>query len=102
MHFCAKCQNMYYIRLSNEDGNKLIRVLLDGKYGVYSSEYGELLTPKYNIIEARELDNKMYFFAKQKIEEALLLINLIIKENGDIIKNQAVDVSLFNQFNCSY
>jgi len=85
-----------------EDGNKLIRVLLDGKYGVYSSEYGELLTPKYNIIEARELDNKMYFFAKQKIEEALLLINLIIKENRDIIKNQAVDVALFNQFNCSY
>lgn len=24
MHFCEKCQNMYYIRLSDEDDNKLI------------------------------------------------------------------------------
>lgn len=24
MHFCSKCDNMYYIRISEEDGNKLI------------------------------------------------------------------------------
>ena len=24
MHFCSKCENMYYIRLSDEDNNKLI------------------------------------------------------------------------------
>ena len=24
MHFCEKCDNMYYIRLADEDGNKLI------------------------------------------------------------------------------
>jgi DNA-directed RNA polymerase subunit M/transcription elongation factor TFIIS len=24
MHFCNKCENMYYIRISQEDGNKLI------------------------------------------------------------------------------
>lgn len=24
MHFCNKCENMYYIRISEEDGNKLI------------------------------------------------------------------------------
>lgn len=24
MHFCIECQNMYYIRLSTEDSNKLI------------------------------------------------------------------------------
>ena len=24
MHFCTKCQNMYYIKLSGDDGNKLI------------------------------------------------------------------------------
>ena len=24
MHFCSKCQNMYYIRLAGEDSNKLI------------------------------------------------------------------------------
>lgn len=24
MHFCSKCENMYYIRISEEQGNKLI------------------------------------------------------------------------------
>ena len=24
MHFCTECENMYYIRISNEDPNKLI------------------------------------------------------------------------------
>ena len=24
MHFCIKCENMYYIRVSEDDGNKLI------------------------------------------------------------------------------
>lgn len=24
MHFCSECQNMYYIKLDNDDGNKLI------------------------------------------------------------------------------
>ena len=24
MHFCAKCENMYYIRISEMDGNQLI------------------------------------------------------------------------------
>jgi len=24
MHFCEKCQNMYYLKISEEDGNKLI------------------------------------------------------------------------------
>ena len=24
MHFCSECNNMYYIRVSSDDGNKLL------------------------------------------------------------------------------
>jgi len=57
--------------------------------------------PKYDDINKIQMNDIFYFVARQSLDEAMLLVNLVIKENGKIIKNQAMDLSDFDSLNCS-
>ena len=84
-----------------ENGNKLIEIFSKDGYGIYSSIFGEILMPKYDDINKIQMNDTFYFVARQSLDEAMLLVNLVIKENGKIIKNQAMDLSYYNSLNCS-
>jgi hypothetical protein len=84
-----------------EKGNKLIEIFSKDGYGIYSSIYGEILMPKYDDINKIQINDNFYFVARQSLDEAMLLVNLMIKENGKIIKNQAMDLSYYDKLNCS-
>ena len=57
--------------------------------------------PKYDDINKIQINDTFYFVARQSLDEAMLLVNLMIRENGKIIKNQAMDLSYYDRLNCS-
>ena len=82
----------------DEDG--IIEVKGEDGIGIYSKFYGELLKPVYNSIQKIELNNKNYFLAKRQIPEAKLLINLLVDVKGEVLINQALDLSDISLVDC--
>jgi len=82
----------------DEDG--IIEVKGEDGFGIYSKFYGELLKPVYNSIQKIELNNKNYFLAKRQIPEAKLLINLLVDVKGEVLINQALDLSDISLVDC--
>ena len=88
-----------YSFVSNENKDFILIQTEEG-YGIYSSSYGEILTPAYNSIKSFNLNGRYYFLAKREISEANLVINLLINEKGEIILNQALNFNDLSLVSC--
>ena len=83
-----------------EDQTQIIKVDTDEGYGIYSSDYGEILKPVYNYIDQLNINNDIFFLAKREISDANLLINLLVDNEGKIILNQALDLNDLEMIIC--
>ena len=88
-----------YKTLQNGD-QKIIQVLSDDGIGILSNVFGMILKPNYDEIRMIDYDNKIYFNGRQSIEEAKLLVNLLVDDQGKIIINQALNLDMEANFSC--
>ena len=88
-----------YETLQNGD-HKIIQVLSDDGIGILSNVFGMILKPNYDEIRMIDYDNKIYFNGRQSIEEAKLLVNLLVDDQGKIIINQALNLDMEANFSC--
>ena len=88
-----------YKTLRNGD-QKIIQVLSDDGIGILSNVFGMILKPNYDEIRMIDYDNKIYFNGRQSIEEAKLLVNLLVDDQGKIIINQALNLDMEANFSC--
>ena len=88
-----------YKTLQNGD-QKIIQVLSDDGIGILSNVFGMILKPNYDEIRMIDYDKKIYFNGRQSIEEAKLLVNLLVDDQGKIIINQALNLDMEANFSC--
>jgi len=88
-----------YKTLRNGD-QKIIQVLSDDGIGILSNVFGMILKPNYDEIRMIDYDKKIYFNGRQSIEEAKLLVNLLVDDQGKIIINQALNLDMEANFSC--
>jgi DNA-directed RNA polymerase subunit M/transcription elongation factor TFIIS len=90
MHFCSKCDNMYYIRISDDEGNKLIY------YCRNCGNEDEFLT-KENIcvskIQLKRSEQKYSHIINKytKLDPTLPRTNMIKCPNQDCLSNSNED-----------
>ena len=80
--------------------HKIIQISSDNGIGILSNTYGMILKPNYDEIRMIDYDKKTYFNGLQSIEEAKLLVNLLVDDQGKIIINQALNLDIRANFSC--
>ena len=80
--------------------HKIIQISSDNGIGILSNTYGMILKPNYDEIRMIDYDKKTYFNGRQSIEEAKLLVNLLVDDQGKIIINQALNLDIRANFSC--
>lgn len=90
MHFCNECNNMYYIRVSGDDGKKLIYYCRNCGHedDLVSSE--NICVSKTNFKRSEQKYNHL-INEYTKLDPTLPRINTIKCPNGDCISNNAKD-----------
>ena len=84
-----------------DDSLGLIIVKKDDVYGLFSIESGILLKTAYDQInQIGNFDDRLIFKATQIINDARLLINIVLDSKGKIIINQGLDLSMRDQLFC--
>lgn len=91
MHFCNECNNMYYIRVSGDDGKKLIYYCRNCGHedDLVSSE--NICVSKTNFKRSEQKYNHL-INEYTKLDPTLPRINTIKCPNGDCISNNAKDI----------
>ena len=90
--------NSYKTLLNGE--HKIIEISSDDGLGILSNTFGMILKPNYDEIRMIDYNKKIYFNGRQSIEEAKLLVNLVIDNQGKIIINQALNLDKEIKFSC--
>ena len=90
MHFCNECNNMYYIRVSGDDGKKLIYYCRNCGHedDLVSSE--NICVSKTNFKRSEQKYNHL-INEYTKLDPTLPRINTIKCPNGDCTSNNAED-----------
>ena len=84
-----------------DDSLGLIIVKKDDVYGLFSIESGILLKTAYDQInQIGNFDDRLIFKATQIINDARLLINIVLDSKGKIIINQGLDLSMRDELFC--
>ena len=71
-------------------------------YGLYSSESGIILNSSYDqILTLDDGGGNIFFKALQLMQDAQLLVSIIIDIEGNIIINQGLDIRLKDKLLCT-
>ena len=90
MHFCSQCQNMYYIRISEEDPNKLIYYCRN--CGNENNNLNELTSNQSFVVSKIQLKNNEQQFNNiinkyTKLDPTLPRLNTILCPNAECLTN---------------
>lgn len=92
MHFCSECDNMYYIRVSAEDGSKLIYYCRNCGHEDQSVSSENICVSKTNFKKS-ELSYNHLINEYTKLDPTLPRINTIKCPNSDCSSNHGSSAS---------
>ena len=90
MHFCSDCSNMYYIRVSEDDGNKLVYYCRNCGHEDDNVSTENICVSKTNFKRSEQKYNHL-INEYTKLDPTLPRINTIKCPNGDCISNGSGD-----------
>ena len=85
-----------------DDSLGIMMIESEGGYGLYSSKSGIILNSSYDqIITLDDGGGNIFFKALQLMQDAQLLVSIIIDKEGNIIINQGLDIKLKDKLLCT-
>ena len=85
-----------------DDSLGIMMIESEGGYGLYSSKSGIILNSSYDqIITLDDGGGNIFFKALQLMQDAQLLVSIIIDKEGNIIINQGLDIRLKDKLLCT-
>ena len=80
----------------------IMMIQSEDDYGLYSSESGIILNSSYDqILTLDDGEGNIFFKALQLMQDAQLLVSIIIDIEGNIIINQGLDIRLKDKLLCT-
>ena len=85
-----------------DDSLGIMMIESEGGYGLYSSKSGIILNSSYDqILTLDDGGGNIFFKALQLMQDAQLLVSIIIDIEGNIIINQGLDIRLKDKLLCT-
>lgn len=85
--------------LQNSD-QTIYRFVRNGKYGLISNKYGELLAPEFTDIINISSSEKPFFFADQHLDKAGFHVVSYVNERGKLVLSKAYTKEEFEKILC--
>ncbi len=84
------------------ESNGIMMIQSEDGYGLYSSESGIILNSSYDqILTLDDGEGNIFFKALQLMQDAQLLVSIIVDYEGNIIINQGIDIKLKDKLLCT-